>query len=262
MQWLIDIIKAGVLAELPNLVSLNAISPAQCVFPHGAGDAWESVSGSTARDALDLGASDSVTFADLTLADLTLDGTSIQSATGELYFNSATFNDVADILCANIFAHDIDCDDLACAEIDMTGSLEGSLSSSQLHLGFAGSGHDIELRRPTGANLSIRKNATFQIWQGFNPSGGFITLWDSAGALQALISGYQSGNTQAYFKLGRVGIGTSAPAKMLDVNGDISLEAGAGDYYSNDGSQGYTGTFTEHTGKTVTCKNGLVTAVA
>lgn len=59
----------------------------------------------------------------------------------------------------------------------------------------------------------------------------------------------------------RTGINTNAPAKDLDVNGDISIQAGGGDYYSNDGSQGFTGTFTEHTGKTVTVKNGIITNV-
>lgn len=52
---------------------------------------------------------------------------------------------------------------------------------------------------------------------------------------------------------GRVGIGTSTPSKTLDVDGDISLEAGSGDYYSNDGSQGWTGSCIN-----ASYKNGLV----
>jgi len=63
----------------------------------------------------------------------------------------------------------------------------------------------------------------------------------------------------------RVGIGTSRPAKKLDVNGDITLVSGSGDYYSNDGSQGWTGSFiVEHAmsaNQTVTVKNGLITNV-
>jgi len=61
---------------------------------------------------------------------------------------------------------------------------------------------------------------------------------------------------------GDVGIGTTTPSKKLDVNGDISLEAGSGDYYSNDGSQGWTGTFTNGDGDTVTVKNGIITDVS
>lgn len=59
----------------------------------------------------------------------------------------------------------------------------------------------------------------------------------------------------------KIGILTSSPSKTLDVNGDISLEAGSGDYYSNDGSQGWTGTFTNGDGDTVTVKNGIITDV-
>jgi hypothetical protein len=61
---------------------------------------------------------------------------------------------------------------------------------------------------------------------------------------------------------GDVGIGTTAPSKKLDVNGDISLESGSGDYYSNDGSQGWTGTFINGDGDTVTVKNGIITDVS
>lgn len=58
-----------------------------------------------------------------------------------------------------------------------------------------------------------------------------------------------------------IGIGTSSPSYALDVNGDISLEAGSGNYYSNDGSQGWSGTFTNGDGATVTVKNGIITNV-
>ena len=60
----------------------------------------------------------------------------------------------------------------------------------------------------------------------------------------------------------RVGIGTNNPSKTLDVNGDISLEAGSGSYYSSDGSQGWTGTFTNGDGDTVTVKDGIITGVS
>lgn len=63
------------------------------------------------------------------------------------------------------------------------------------------------------------------------------------------------------FSGGNLGIGTATPAKELDVNGDISLEAGSGDYYSNDGSQGWSGTFNNADGDVVTVKNGIITAV-
>lgn len=59
-----------------------------------------------------------------------------------------------------------------------------------------------------------------------------------------------------------VGIGTTSPSKELDVDGDISLEAGSGDYYSNDGSQGWTGTFTNGDSDIVTVKNGIITDVS
>jgi hypothetical protein len=61
---------------------------------------------------------------------------------------------------------------------------------------------------------------------------------------------------------GNVGIGTETPSKTLDVAGDISLEAGSGNYYSNDGSQGWTGTFTNGDGDTVTVKNGIITDIS
>lgn len=61
---------------------------------------------------------------------------------------------------------------------------------------------------------------------------------------------------------GLFGIGTATPNKKLDVNGDISLEAGSGDYYSNDGSQGWSGTFTNADADTVTVKNGIITDVS
>lgn len=59
-----------------------------------------------------------------------------------------------------------------------------------------------------------------------------------------------------------MGVGTASPSKKVDVDGDISLEAGSGDYYSNDGSQGWTGTFTNGDGDTVTVKNGIITDVS
>jgi hypothetical protein len=58
----------------------------------------------------------------------------------------------------------------------------------------------------------------------------------------------------------RIGIGTNTPAKKLDVNGDISLEAGSGTYYSNDGTAGlasFSGAVTN-----ITVKNGLITAAS
>ncbi|MBT8491120.1 MAG: hypothetical protein KJN62_08720, partial [Deltaproteobacteria bacterium] len=83
---------------------------------------------------------------------------------------------------------------------------------------------------------------------------------------------------------GKLGINTADPSKELDVNGDISLEAGSGDFYSNDGTQGLTDTFSclgyylvdengdnigDENGNvivseefTVTVKNGIVTGVA
>lgn len=57
---------------------------------------------------------------------------------------------------------------------------------------------------------------------------------------------------------GYVGINDTTPSYQLDVNGDIRTQ---GDFRSADGSQGWTGTFTEHTGKTVTVKNGIITSV-
>lgn len=63
-------------------------------------------------------------------------------------------------------------------------------------------------------------------------------------------------------RTGEVSIGHGSPAKTFDVKGDITLEAGSGDYYSNDGSQGWTGTFTNGDGDTVTVKNGIITDVS
>jgi len=58
--------------------------------------------------------------------------------------------------------------------------------------------------------------------------------------------------------LDRVGIGTGSPGYTLDVNGAIH----GNDYYSGDGSQGWTGTFTNGDGATVTVKDGLITDVS
>lgn len=55
----------------------------------------------------------------------------------------------------------------------------------------------------------------------------------------------------------RVGIGTSTPAETLDVNGTIK---GTG-YKSSDGSAGVSGSFTSADGKTITVKDGLITAI-
>lgn len=64
----------------------------------------------------------------------------------------------------------------------------------------------------------------------------------------------------------KVGVGTKTPSKKLDVDGDISLEAGSGNYYSNDGSQGLSATYTFGGGgsgdiASMTFKNGILTAV-
>lgn len=58
---------------------------------------------------------------------------------------------------------------------------------------------------------------------------------------------------------GRVGVATASPSCTLDVNGDIRTR---GDYYSSDNSQGWTGTFTNGGGDTVTVKNGIITDVS
>ena len=58
---------------------------------------------------------------------------------------------------------------------------------------------------------------------------------------------------------GKVGIKVNNPARELDVNGDITLESGSGDYYSNDGSQGFTGTGAY---TSFTIKNGIITAAS
>jgi len=55
-----------------------------------------------------------------------------------------------------------------------------------------------------------------------------------------------------------IGIGLSNPAYTFDVDGAIH----GTDYYSSDGSLGWTGTFTNGDGKTVTVKNGLITGVS
>lgn len=79
MQWLIDIVTQAVLAQLSNLVSLNAIDPAESVFAHGAGAGWQGVTGPAARDALDLGVLDDPTFRTL---ELNLPGTQNYLFTG------------------------------------------------------------------------------------------------------------------------------------------------------------------------------------
>lgn len=69
-------------------------------------------------------------------------------------------------------------------------------------------------------------------------NGGYLNLYDSAGDVQARIRGYQTSNVQAYFKLGRVGIGTDSPSYPLHVVGDIysSTDIRAGDDLLADGS--------------------------
>jgi hypothetical protein len=49
--------------------------------------------------------------------------------------------------------------------------------------------------------------------------GGWLALRDDEGNTNAIIRGYQYGTCQAYFKLGRVGIGTSSPTAGLNIKG-------------------------------------------
>jgi len=62
---------------------------------------------------------------------------------------------------------------------------------------------------------------------------------------------------------GRIGIGQSNPSYKLDVAGDI--RCGGGNYYSSDGSQGFSGTQIVNPGpsqKTMTVKNGIITDIS
>lgn len=261
MQWLIDIMCQRILAENPNLASLNAIDPVDSVFAHGAGDAWQPVTGASARDAIGLGVADNVEFAHLIIDQLTLDGETIDSDTGTIRFGANHLANVRTISALEMYAPTIHCNTLDVDDIDFAGDIEANNYTSQIHLGFSGSAYDFEIRREAAANLILRKLAAVRMQLGFSEEGAYAIWYDNNTALQAMITGYSSANVQAFFKLGRVGIGTSTPAKMLDVAGDITLESGSGDYYSNDGSQGWSGTFLDQTTQTVTVKNGIITSV-
>lgn len=60
----------------------------------------------------------------------------------------------------------------------------------------------------------------------------------------------------------KIGVGTDTPGAELDVNGDITLEAGDGAYRSSAGNSGWSGNFTNGDGATVTVEDGIITDVS
>ncbi len=117
------------------------------------------------------------------------------------------------------------------------------------------------LRNNAGAQLSLQMAGSNYYLPAFYGRGalfleGGTKLEIQTNAGQPIIFSPRFTEAMRIMDGGNVGIGTATPSKKLDVNGDISLEAGSGDYYSNDGSQGFTGTGA-YTNFTI--KNGIIT---
>ncbi len=122
-----------------------------------------------------------------------------------------------------------------------------------------GDGIYLELNHPAAdsyVGLKLSENGTFKgimqkMGSTFSTAArrGDVEIWSEDGDVTLQKDG------------GNVGIGTTAPAKVLDVNGDISLEAGNGSYYSSDGSQGITTNYVIQVGATLVIKDGVITEV-
>lgn len=97
---------------------------------------------------------------------------------------------------------------------------------------------------------TIRNDAT-DLTLSRNPYDDIITFTEEA---EMLMPGVDTAP--------KIGVGTDTPSGALDVNGDITLEAGDGAYKSSDGSSGWSGTFSNGDGNTVTVKDGLITDVS
>lgn len=262
MQWLIDIVIAKVFEQLPNLVSFNDISPSLSTFAHGDGDNWKGVSDSVARDALSLGDNDTVEFGLLVIDALSFNNNAIWSSNGTINHLASDLANVGDIDCASIESDTIDAADITCDSLYPAEEIIMNHDPGGLAIGWAGAAAEIDIRRAGTGLVILRELGAARARMAFGADGGDFLAWDDSTVAQFYASAYQTGGVQGYFALGNIGIGTKTPARMLDVAGDITLESGSGDYYSNDGSQGWTGTFLNGDGDTVTVKNGIVTGVA
>jgi len=91
------------------------------------------------------------------------------------------------------------------------------------------------------ASFRLFENNVFKSQFGWDDSEDHIRI------------GTNSGTKVVIEDSGNVGIGTTSPSYLLDVNGALQ----ANDYYSGDGTQGYTGSCGSST--TLTVKDGLIT---
>ena len=99
---------------------------------------------------------------------------------------------------------------------------------------------------------------------GITDDSDYVSLESTAGHVISRVDVqdgvFDYGDSALSISDGKVGIGTSAPSADLDVNGTLKAQA----YKSSDGSAGITGTFSfvdhDSSTRTLTIKNGLITA--